>query len=85
VPIRVSAQDRTRRVDSLGRVVLPADLRHALGIREGDVLDVSVHDGKLVLTRHEPMCVFCGSRETLREHAGRHACEVCVSALGAER
>ena len=81
----MSAQDRTRRVDSLGRVVLPADLRHALGIREGDVLDVTVHDGNLVLTRHEPMCVFCGARDTLRERGGRHACATCVSALGAER
>ncbi|MEX0664960.1 MAG: AbrB/MazE/SpoVT family DNA-binding domain-containing protein [Gaiellaceae bacterium] len=81
----MSTQDRTRRVDSLGRVVLPADLRRALGIREGDVLDVSVQDGSLVLTRHEPMCVFCGSRDGLREHAGRHACPTCVSALGAEQ
>lgn len=79
----MSAQDRTRRVDSLGRVVLPADLRHALGIREGDVLDVAVHEGNLVLSRHEPMCVFCGGRDALREHAGRAACSSCVSALSA--
>ncbi len=81
----MSAQDRTRRVDSLGRVVLPADLRHALGIREGDVLDVSVHDGNLVLSRHEPTCVFCGARDDLREHVGRSACPACVSALNAEQ
>ncbi len=81
----MSAQDRTRRVDSLGRVVLPADLRHALGIREGDVLDVSVHDGNLVLSRHEPMCVFCGGRDDLRKHVGRSVCPACVSALNAEQ
>ena len=81
----MTAQDRTRRVDSLGRVVLPADLRHSLGIREGDVLDVTVEDGHLVLSRHEPLCVFCGSRDGLKEHAGRHVCSRCVSALGAER
>lgn len=81
----MSAQDRTRRVDSLGRVVLPADLRHALGIREGDVLDVSVQDGHLLLSRHEPVCVFCGARDELREHAGRYACPACVNALSAER
>jgi transcriptional pleiotropic regulator of transition state genes len=79
----VSAQDRTRRVDSLGRVVLPADLRHSLGIREGDVLDIGVEDGRLVLSRHQPMCVFCGSRDDLTEHAGKHACAVCVNDLGA--
>lgn len=81
----MSAQERTRRVDSLGRVVLPADLRHALGIREGDVMDVAVEDGHLVLSRHEPRCVFCGARDRLTEHAGKYACAVCVSALAAER
>ncbi|MBM3670836.1 MAG: AbrB/MazE/SpoVT family DNA-binding domain-containing protein [Actinobacteria bacterium] len=79
----MTTQDRTRRVDSLGRVVLPADLRHALGIREGDVLDVAVNDGQLVLSRHEPKCVFCGTRDDLRERSGRHACGACVSALDA--
>lgn len=80
----MSAQERTRRVDSLGRVVLPADLRRALGIREGDVLDISMEDGHLVLCRHEPMCVFCGARAELRERAGRYTCPECVNALSAE-
>ena len=79
----MSAQERTRRVDSLGRVVLPADLRHALGIREGDVMDVAVEDGHLVLRRHEPMCTFCSARDDLIEHAGKYACGPCVSALAA--
>ena len=81
----MSAQDRTRRVDSLGRVVLPADLRRALGIREGDVLDIAVEDGHLVLSRHEPLCVFCRARDDLTERAGKHVCAKCVSALAAER
>ena len=81
----MSTQDRSRRVDSLGRVVLPADLRRALGIREGDVLDIAVEDGHLVLTRHEPLCVFCRARDDLIERAGKHVCGRCVSALAAER
>jgi transcriptional pleiotropic regulator of transition state genes len=71
-----------RRVDSLGRVVLPADLRHALDIREGDTLDVAIEEGHLVLSKHDPACVFCGTRAELVEHAGRHACATCVSQLG---
>jgi transcriptional pleiotropic regulator of transition state genes len=77
----MTAQGRTRRVDSLGRVVLPADLRHALGIREGDLMDVVVEDGHFVLSRHVPVCTFCGAREHLTEHAGKYACAACVSAL----
>jgi len=81
----VSTQDRTRRVDSLGRVVLPADLRRTLGIREGDELDIAVEDGELVLSRHEPLCVFCRGREDLTERAGKHVCRRCISALAAGR
>jgi AbrB family transcriptional regulator, transcriptional pleiotropic regulator of transition state genes len=80
----MSAPDRSRRVDSLGRVVLPADLRHSLGIREGDILDVSMEDGNLVLRRHVAVCVFCGTGDALREHSGKHACPQCINALGAE-
>jgi hypothetical protein len=54
-------------------------------IREGDMVDVAVEDGHLVLSRHEPMCVFCGARTDLRELSGRSACSACVSALSAEQ
>lgn len=64
---------------------MPADLRRALGIREGAELDISVQEGRIILSRHEPMCVFCGARDDLRQHAGRFACAACVSALNAER
>ena len=39
--------------------------------------------GRLVLSRHQPMCVFCGARDDLTERAGKHACAACVSDLGA--
>jgi len=80
----MTAPDRTRRVDSLGRVVLPADLRRALGIRVGDVLDVAIEEGRLVLSRHEAMCVFCGARDALLEQAGKHACESCITELSGQ-
>ena len=72
---------RHRRVDSLGRVVLPADLRHALNIREGDTLAVDAVEGRLVLTKAVPACVFCGASGDLRELAGKQACGPCVAVL----
>jgi transcriptional pleiotropic regulator of transition state genes len=65
----------------LGRLVLPADLRHALGIRVGDVLTVDVEDGRLVMAKAQPACVFCGASSELRELAGKQACSRCVDAL----
>ncbi len=72
---------RLRRVDSLGRVVLPAELRHALGIREGDTLAIDVENDHLVMAKAQPACVFCGASADLRELAGKQACGRCVAAL----
>jgi transcriptional pleiotropic regulator of transition state genes len=79
----VTTNGRLRRVDSLGRVVLPADLRHALGIREGDTLAIDVSGSSLVMTKATPVCVFCGSAADLRELSGKQACVGCVSTLSA--
>jgi transcriptional pleiotropic regulator of transition state genes len=53
-----------KRVDNLGRMVLPGDLREQLGIQEGDLLDVQVERGRLVLTKAEP------ARASLRSGRG---------------
>ena len=52
----------TRRIDALGRIVVPAELRRILEIRVGDLLDIRVEDGHVVLAKVEQACVFCGSR-----------------------
>ncbi len=70
-----------RRVDALGRIVLPAELRRSLGISEGDPLDVSEADGSIVLTRHADSCAICRSETELIEFRGRHICSSCVSEI----
>ena len=70
-----------RRIDQLGRVVVPVELRRLLGIREGDLLDIRAQDGHLVLDRIEPSCIFCGEVGTLRERNGKHVCSGCLTEL----
>jgi transcriptional pleiotropic regulator of transition state genes len=70
-----------RRIDALGRVVVPADLRRLLGIKEGDLLDIHVEAGQLVLQRIEPSCAVCGERDGLRALKDKHVCESCVASL----
>lgn len=77
----MTTNGRLRRVDSLGRVVLPADLRHALGIREGDTLAIDVDGDHLVLAKARPACVFCGGGGELRELSGKQVCTPCVATL----
>ncbi len=70
-----------RRIDQLGRVVVPADLRKILGIRQGDLLDIHVEEGKLVLLKINPECAICGSIDNLRSLHEKHVCKDCVGEL----
>ena len=53
-----------RKLDTLGRIVIPSEIRHSLGLVEGDALDVSVRDGAIVLAPVRERCPVCGGRTT---------------------
>jgi transcriptional pleiotropic regulator of transition state genes len=71
----------TRRIDALGRIVVPAELRRILEIRVGDLLDIRVEDGRVVLAKVEKSCVFCGSAESLLPYHDKRVCNGCVERL----
>ncbi|HBP64863.1 MAG TPA: AbrB family transcriptional regulator, partial [Desulfosporosinus sp.] len=50
-----------RKVDELGRIVLPMELRRTLGIAEKDAMEIYVDQEKIILKKYEPACVFCGN------------------------
>ena len=50
-----------RKVDELGRVVIPIELRRTLGIEEKDALEIYTDNEKIVLKKYEPACIFCGN------------------------
>lgn len=73
-----------RKVDDLGRVVIPAGIRRALGIREGDPVEVTVEGERVVLAKPRDACVFCGREEDrLTGFRGRLVCRDCLASLGA--
>ncbi len=71
----------TRRIDALGRIVVPAELRRVLEIHVGDLLDIRVEDGHVVLAKVEKACVFCGSGDSLRPYHDKRVCDECVERL----
>jgi AbrB family transcriptional regulator, transcriptional pleiotropic regulator of transition state genes len=77
----------SRKVDRLGRVVLPAELRKDLEINEGDLVDIAVDDdGRIVLEKVAQRCVFCRATAPaveLREFENHMVCEPCVAKLTA--
>jgi len=60
-----------RRVDELGRVVLPIELRKVMHIKERDALEVFVDSDKIILKKYEPACVFTNESDALIEYKGR--------------
>ena len=70
-----------RKVDELGRIVLPAELRRTLDIAERDELEIYLDDDKVVLKKYEPSCVFCASTFTLVHYRGRNICMDCIQKL----
>jgi transcriptional pleiotropic regulator of transition state genes len=70
-----------RKVDELGRIVLPSELRRVFAIREGDELEISVDGEKVILQKRQDVCTFCGGAEPPIDYKGRRVCENCVSDL----
>ncbi|MFA9447135.1 AbrB/MazE/SpoVT family DNA-binding domain-containing protein [Egicoccus sp. AB-alg6-2] len=72
-----------RKVDDLGRVVIPASMRRGLNIREGDAVEVTVEGERVVIAKPRDACVFCGREEEgLRGFRGRLVCRDCLGSLG---
>ncbi len=71
-----------RKVDDLGRVVIPAGIRRSLGIREGDALEVSVQGDEVVLSRPVNQCVFCNSEQELHTFRNKAICASCATGVG---
>ena len=70
-----------RKVDDLGRIVVPVEFRRLLNIHEGDELEVTVEGGRLVLTRVDPACALCGGTTELHPFRDRHVCATCLGEL----
>lgn len=67
-----------RKVDQLGRIVLPKSLRKRYLMNEGDPVEIFVQGDHIILERYRPKCVFCGSMEEIRDYKERYLCEGCI-------
>lgn len=72
-----------RRIDDLGRIVLPSELRRLFGIHAGDELEISVEGDAILLRKIQVGCMFCDGVGDLREHKGKQVCGRCRRALAA--
>lgn len=70
-----------RKIDDLGRIVLPAELRRLLKLGKRAEVEIYTDNDAIVLKRHGQSCIFCGAQQDLLEHEGYCVCRDCVETL----
>lgn len=66
-----------RRMDELGRVVIPIEIRNQFNIVEKDPIEIFVDGSSIVLRKFEPNCIFCGNTKELLTYNDKLICESC--------
>lgn len=74
-----------RKVDELGRIVLPIELRHTLDISPKDALEIYVDGSTIVLRKYESACIFCEEAKDVFTFRGKNVCAACAKRLGGFR
>ena len=70
-----------RKIDELGRVVLPKELRETMGITAKDALEIYVRDDEIIFKKYEPFCVFCHGITDIVIFEGKNVCSDCIQSL----
>lgn len=70
-----------RKVDELGRIVLPSELRKNLGIEIRDNVEIYVSGESIILKKYHPSCVFCEKVDNITIFKGKNICMNCLSQI----
>ncbi len=70
-----------RKVDELGRIVLPIELRNTLDINTHDILAIQMVDEEIHLWKVQTQCAFCGGTQSLQAYRTKQICGPCLKTL----
>ena len=73
-----------RKVDELGRIVLPIEMRRTLDIAEKDALEIYVDGDNIILRKYQPTCIFCDNAKNVINFKGNNVCPDCIAKLRAK-
>ena len=77
----MKATGNVRKVDELGRIVLPIELRRTLGIEIKDPIEIYVDGDYILLKKYEPACIFCGNAKDVTRIHDKNVCADCIKEL----
>jgi transcriptional pleiotropic regulator of transition state genes len=70
-----------RKVDDLGRIVLPIEIRKILDIKQKDSIEIFIDADKIVLQKYQPACIFCGNIDDIVYFNGKRICSGCIEKM----
>lgn len=73
--------DAIKKIDSLGRIVIPSDIRNTLGMSPNDSIEMTIKDNQLILTKHQQTCSMCGGTNDLITFEQLILCKDCLLKL----
>ena len=73
-----------RNVDELGRIVIPKEMRTKMNIRSSDPIEIYVEGNRIILTKYEHACLFCGNGIELSSFKGKKICATCIEEIKSE-
>jgi transcriptional pleiotropic regulator of transition state genes len=79
--IKMKSTGVVRKVDELGRIVLPIELRRTLDIAERDALEIYTEGEQIILKKYEPACIFCGNARDVINYKGKNICQSCLDEM----
>ena len=74
-----------RKIDGLGRIVIPKELRKTMGLDEGTAMEIFVEEGRIIFEKYEKGCIFCGEMEETFEFEGKVVCKDCLDKMEEEK
>jgi transcriptional pleiotropic regulator of transition state genes len=77
----MKATGMVRKMDPLGRVVLPSELRQVLDIKNGDALEIFIDGDKILFQKYEPGCIFCGEAQNISTFQKKLICRACLATI----
>ena len=70
-----------RKIDELGRIVLPIEIRNTMNINSKDAIEIFVDEDKIILKKYEPACIFCGNADEVTYFKGKLVRKDCIAKL----
>ena len=72
-----------RKLDQLGRIVIPKELRNTFDLEEDDPIEIFVEGNDIILRKYQPACIFCGEATDIIQFEGKNVCRKCLKKMQA--